>query len=252
VFTSEERDRVRDRVFELARADERVTGGAITGSGSVGADDRWSDVDTAFGLAAGVDREAVLADWTDVLDQELDVVHRFDLRHGPTIYRVYLLSSGLELDISVTPAAEFGAQGPNFRLEFGQGAELPPAAAPDVDSLIGWGWIYAFYARAGIERGRPWVAEFGIGGVRDQGLALACVRKGLPAAYARGADRLDPALTRPWEETLVRSLEPSELRRALAVAAVELVREIGAVRPALAGRLAELLPVRRSPSTPRG
>ena len=31
--------------------------------------------------------------------------------------------------------------------------------APDVDALIGWGWIYVLNARAAIERGRPWQAE---------------------------------------------------------------------------------------------
>src|SRR6266513_1218401 len=111
MFTPEERARVRERVFELAREDERITGGALTGSGSTGAEDAWSDIDTAFGFSEGADREEIMHDWTDALERELDIAHVFDLPHGPTLYRVLLLSNGLEVDYSLTPAAEFGSRG---------------------------------------------------------------------------------------------------------------------------------------------
>ena len=48
------------------------------------------------------------------------MLHHWDLRSGPTVYRVFLLPGGLELDVAVTPAAEFGAHGPKFRLLFGE------------------------------------------------------------------------------------------------------------------------------------
>ena len=80
MFTPEERDRVRRQVLDLARADARITGGALTGSAAAGMDDRWSDVDLAFGLADGVDPEHVLDDWTEALEREFGVVHRWDLR----------------------------------------------------------------------------------------------------------------------------------------------------------------------------
>jgi hypothetical protein len=232
---------VRERVFEIARADDRISGGAITGSRSVGAEDRWSDVDTAFGFVAGTAPEAILRDWTEELERELDIVHQFDLRRAQTIYRVFLLASSLELDISLTPEPEFGARGPNFERVFGTSAEHLHPSPPDVDGLIGWGWIYVLNSRAAIERDRPWQAAHYIACVRDQALALASARHDLPAAYARGVDRLDATVTAPWEETLVRSLDPNELRRALSVAAREFVREVGEARPALAERLREPL-----------
>ena len=49
MFTIEQRDNVRDRVLEMARADPRVTGGALTGSMAIGAEDEWSDIDVTFG-----------------------------------------------------------------------------------------------------------------------------------------------------------------------------------------------------------
>jgi hypothetical protein len=46
MFTAGYRDQIRYRVLELARADPRVTGGALTGSMAHGGGDEWSDIDT--------------------------------------------------------------------------------------------------------------------------------------------------------------------------------------------------------------
>jgi hypothetical protein len=44
VFSVEDRQRVHDRVLELAAADDRVVAGAVVGSLADGGD-RWSDLD---------------------------------------------------------------------------------------------------------------------------------------------------------------------------------------------------------------
>src|SRR5919202_135422 len=201
MFTAEERERVRGRVLEIARDDERITGGAITGSVTIGAEDRWSDIDTAFGFADGVDPVTVLDEWTALLDREFTIVHNFDLRHGPTLYRVSLFPSTLQLDISLTPAAEFGARGPNFRLVFGEGGECPPSSRPTAAELSGYGWMYAVSARAAIARGKLWQAVNFVENVRNYGLTLAALRHDLPTSYARGAHLLPAEATEPWRES---------------------------------------------------
>lgn len=228
-------------MFAVARADARASGGALTGSAVVGAEDRWSDVDTSFGIADGTDPEAVLADWTAKLDDELGVLHHWDLRHGPTIYRVLLMPGGLELNIAVTPAAEFGARGPKFRLLFGESVEHLPESSPDVEELIGFGWLWVLNSRTTIGRGKLWQAAYMVGALRDQALALACVRHGEPFGYGRGVDSLPPALLEPYEQTLIRSLDPDELRRALAAATELFLGEVAEAEPALADRLREPL-----------
>jgi len=241
LFTPDERESVRERVFELARADARVSGGALTGSAVAGAEDRWSDVDTSFGIADGVDPEAVLADWTAQLERDPGVVHHWDLHHKGTIYRVLLMPGGLELNIAVTPAAEFGARGPKFRLLFGESVEHPPAPAPDTDELIGYGWLYVVNTRTAIGRGRLWQAEHYVSAVRDHALDLACVRHGEPHGYGRGFDRLPPEVLAPYEQALIRSVEPGEVRRALAVSTELFLGEVEAAEPELAERLREPL-----------
>ena len=237
MFTTEYRDHVRDRVLDLARSDPRVTAGALTGSTTVGAEDDWSDVDVAFGIADGIRPDAVLQDWTEVLDRGFSVLDHFDLRSGSTVYRVFLLPSGLEVDVAVTPEQDFGARGPRFRILFGPTRQLEAAPQPAAQDLIGLGWHHVLHARACIERGKPWQAEYWISGVRDHVLALACLRLGEDAVFGRGLDRLPAAVTDPLAEALVRSLDEPELRRALAVATACLIGEREAWDPALCARL---------------
>jgi len=241
MFTIEFRDYVRHRVLELARTDSRVTGGALTGSTALGSGDKWSDVDVAFGIADAHSLETVLDDWTRVLDQEFSVVNHFDLRVGKRIYRVFLLPSGLEVDVSVMPAEEFGAYGPEFRALFGTAHQLETMPQPDATYLIGFGWLHVFHARAAIERNQPWKAEYWISGVRDQVIAMACLRLGENAIYGRGVDRLPAAVTGPFAGALVRSLDVKELRRALAVGTMCLIAELEKWDQQLSARLSPLL-----------
>lgn len=71
-------------------------------------------------------------------------------------------------------------------------------------------------------------------------LALACLRLGYTATYAKGADLL-PELTESLEATLVPSLVDVELRRALAAAARALLVELERTDAALAARLRPVL-----------
>ena len=81
--------------------------------------------------------------------------------------------------LSFTPASEFGALGPKFKLLFGAAVQRPHPERPTAHHLFGLGVHHAVRARFCIERGRPWQAQYWIGGVRDQALLLACLRRGL-------------------------------------------------------------------------
>ena len=246
VFSVQERERARGWLLERAQADARVVAGALVGAEAHGSADRWSDVDLTFGLADGASVDEVLAEWTKDLAGELDALDLFDVQVGSTVYRVFLLPGNLQVDLSFTPAAEFGARGPKFRLLFGTAVQHP-AGRPDgafepgtARHLFGLGVHHAVRARFCIERGRPWQAEHWISGTRDQALALACRRCGLQSAYGRGFDQLPAELLAQLEPALVGSLERGELLRALGAAIEALLREAEETR-ALADRLAPQL-----------
>jgi hypothetical protein len=257
MFTVEQRDALSERVLRLAEEDERVVAGAAVGSLAVDGGDRFSDVDLTFGIADHVQVVDVLDDWARTLFDELDAVQLAGLERGPTTYRVFLLPDVLQLDLSMTPAAQFRPAGPRFRLLFGETAAgefetpTPPVAGdlflptpPVAGDIFGWGVIYALYARVCIERGRIWQAEHYVGAVRDHALSLACLRQGRPAVQARGYDDLSAETLARFEDAHVGAVEPGALRAALAASVLALMREGAEARllhaHVIAERLAEL------------
>jgi predicted nucleotidyltransferase len=241
MFTAQQREQVRQRILELAQSDPRVIAGALTGSLAFGSGDEWSDIDVAFGIKEGIRLEAVLEDWTAVFEREWGVLDHFDLPFGWSVYRVFLLPSGLQVDVAATPAEHFGARGPNFRALFGPTQPAAAAPQPSASSLIGLSWLYVLHAHASIERHRLWQAEYWISGIREHVLELACLRLGENARERRGVERLPSAVTDALGETLVRTLDESELRRALAAATSCLISELEAWDPSLCARLSPLL-----------
>jgi hypothetical protein len=79
-----------------------------TGSAALGREGRWSDIDLALCVVRRRHRAQVVADWTDVMYGEHGAVHHLDVSHGETVYRVFLLLSTLQVDISFRSPAEFG------------------------------------------------------------------------------------------------------------------------------------------------
>src|SRR5690242_15053305 len=100
MFSIEGRDRVRDRMLNLASSDPRVVAGAVVGSLALHEGDRWSDLDLAFAVVDDVPVLDILRDWTSTLVNELDAVELFDLAAGASIYRVFLLPGSLQFDLS--------------------------------------------------------------------------------------------------------------------------------------------------------
>lgn len=226
MFTADYRDRVRRRLLEIARSDSRIESGAAVGGSALPETERWSDIDLAFGLTHGTSIDAVLADWTKVVEDEFGAVMLFDLRSRAWIYRVFLFPGALQVDLSFAPGADFGPRGPRFSLLFGTAAaeaDKAPPASPQ--HLFGLGVHHAVRARICTERGKFWQAEYWISDLRDQALGLACLTRGLAPEHGRGFDELPLEIRDHAASALVRSLDRSELERALSTSIGLLLRE---------------------------
>ena len=230
MFSIRERDSIRERVLQMAAADQRVVSGAVVGSLALEEGDRWSDLDLTFAVADNLSIQEVLEDWTSNLVEEFKAVPLFDLPSGASLYRVFLLPGCLQFDLSFTPACHFGATGPKFKLLFGSAVEKPYNPPPSAQELFGYAVHHALRARFCIERGRLWQAEYWISGLRDNALSLACRRRGLPALHGRGFDTLPTEVGDAFRPALVRSLERGELLRALACAIKGLLSEADEVQ----------------------
>ncbi len=225
VFTVDERNRIRDRILEVAHSDDRIVAGAVVGSLATDEGDRWSDLDLTFGVTPEDETLDVLEGLTTPLAREFGAVPLFDLPHRETMFRVLLLQGCLQVDLSVTPASSFGPNGPKFRILFGNYTENPAIPAPSAAHLLGYAAHHATQARFCIERSRFWQAEYWLSAARDYALSLACLQRNLSPHYGRGFDQLPAEIRARAQDALVRSLDRPELLRALASVVNGLLQE---------------------------
>jgi hypothetical protein len=226
MFSSEYREQLRADLLRRGERDKRISGVAITGSAAVGKEDDWSDIDLAFGVRDGVEVEAVLSDWTAHMYEREQAVDHLDVRAGAWIYRVFVVTSTLQVDLAFVPESEFRALAPSFQLVSGKAHEAVHVPAPDAGGVIRYAWLYALHVRSCIARAKYWQAEFMISGMRDQVLTLACLRHGLPAVHGRGLDELPLDLRSSFEDTLVRQMVGPEMMRAFQAVTRSLLQEM--------------------------
>src|SRR5437764_14851480 len=239
MFTGEERERLRNDLIAAARADDRISGAAVTGSAALDAEDTWSDIDLAFAVQSEPDQ--VIAEWTNRMYREHRAVHHMDVILGRTVFRVFLLENTLQVDLAFWSEGEFGATTPKFRLLFGKANEQEHMETRDARHLADLAWLDAFHGRSSIARGRGWQAEYMISTVRDHVLALMCLRHGLPSIEGRGLDQLPAEVISGMRETLVRRLDKDELDVAFRAVMDALITEIGILDVELADRLTPIL-----------
>ena len=241
MFSTRERDDLRDRLVAAARDDDRITAAALVGSRARDAEDAWSDIDLALRLSDGLDSDGVAGDWTTRMYESAGAVDHLDVWSGTTLFRVFLLDSSLQVDLSFWASKTFAALGSSFRLLFGEANDPQPPRASAPGTLVGMGWLYALHARSSIARGRTLQALYMINCMRDQVVALACLRHDLPAHEGRGVDDLPVGLRVSLAGTLVHGLHRSELRRAFAASVSALLEEAQQVDADRERRLRETL-----------
>ena len=228
---------MREDLIAAARADARITGVALTGSASVGREDRWSDIDLAFGIGEASQLEPAVAEYTTRMYERHGAVHQVDVRRETWLYRVFLLENSLQVDLAFAPQADFGARASTFRLLFGTAASPRHLQAPPSEELIGYAWLYALHVRSAIARGKLWQAEYMVSASRDHVLAAACRRHELPASEGRGMDLLPDAVVRPFRGALVTRVDAPEIVRAFGVVVRCLLEEARETDARLAARL---------------
>jgi hypothetical protein len=238
MYGPDDRKRIRESIIDFARADERITGGAITGSAASDREDYWSDIDLAFGVSLTADFVETVSDFSRLMYESHNAIHHMDVKSGVWVYRVFLLSNSLQVDLAFAPDGQFGALAQSFRMVFGASTQLAPTPKRDAEELVGWGWLYALHVRSSLARKRYWQAEYMISGMRNQLLALACRRYGLPEGEGRGLDDLPLQVTAALSEALVGSLDAERLSRAFIVSIEALICETAHVDRALGERLA--------------
>ena len=238
MFTPLERKELRESLIEAARNDALLVGAALVGSAATGREDAWSDIDLALQVSGDAEPSEVADRWTAQFYAQHGAVHHVDLVADGVLYRVFLLKSSLQVDVSFWPEGQFRATEPGFKLLFGSPRPATSAGAMDAANAIGVAWLYALHARSAIARDRTWQAIMMLDLLRDQILALGCLSRGLNPHHGREADRLPSDLLDALTEARARSTEASELARSNAALLQLLTDEIGLHDTDLARRMA--------------
>jgi len=241
MFTAAEREALRDSLVQRAQADPDVIAAAILGSAASGLEDRWSDIDLALRLRPEADQDQVVDRWTAAVFADHGAVHRLDVTAAGALYRVFLLDSSLQLDLSFWPAEQFRPHGPAFRLLFGEALPAAEPSAADPERIIGLAWLYGLHVRSAIARGRTWQAVLMLDQLRDHVLQLACLRHGLNPYQGREADQLPTELLTALAEARADSVQDAELRRSGTALLGCLAREVADYDHRLASRLDPVL-----------
>ena len=226
MFTPDDREQLRAALVSAAETDPNLSGAAHLGSAATSCLDAWSDIDLALCVASHASLKDVVSTWTARMYTCHNAITHCDVQRGGTLYRVFLLKSTLQVDLSFWRATEFRASGPKFKLIFGSANE--PASAPSVSvaSSVGMAWLYALHVRSSLARGRLLQAEYMLSGMRDEMLALACVRFGVTASQGRGFDDLPDKEKNDLVSCYPCSITKAELRRAFEATMKALLSEI--------------------------
>ena len=241
MFSQEEREQIRAQLVRVAQEDPRISGAAHLGSAAADRLDEWSDIDLALCISPEADLKEVISGWTRHLYEHHDAVTHCDVKRGETLYRVFLLRSTLQVDVSFWLARDFRAFGPRFKLIFGIPNEPLPSPNPEAAELIGLAWLYALHVRSSILRHRMLQAEYMLSAVRDHVLGLACLRNSLPSRDGRGFDDLGSDHRTAILDCYPKSLDAEELSRAFHNTTQVLLSEIRVIDPEQANSIEPLL-----------
>jgi predicted nucleotidyltransferase len=228
VFAVVDRETLRERLIEAGRVDPRVSAVALLGSAARGEEDRWSDIDLALRLEPGTDPAGVADAWTLLVAETEPVVDQLDIRAAGAFYRVLLLSSTLQVDLSFWPHDQTLAGGAPVKVLLGEVEVAPVAPADDDESVrdVRMAWLYALHVRAALRRGRAWQALWMLEGIRNLLVGLYCRRLGLPENEGRGVDRLPPPILVGLASTVPVNVDTTCVSRCFASCVELLVAEV--------------------------
>lgn len=244
LFTIDERTDIRDELIAQARSDSQVIGAALVGSAARGREDRWSDIDLALQLAPDAGAAEAAERWTKLIMDRHPVADTMDM-FGPdnTLFRVILLESSLQIDLSFWSHHAFRATAEGFQLIFGTPGAPTGFVGPSAERLIHMGWLYALHVRSAVARCRTWQAIMMLDDLRNQLVGLISLRNGLPAYHGRGVDDLPPESIARLEKSRARSTSSVELTRSARELLQLYVNEIGLHDHAKADTLARVVAI---------
>lgn len=243
LFSAEDRQQVLDAMVALLRADARVAGAILVGSGAYGFRDRFSDIDLCVVVTDAEDVFPAFREFGAAIARQLPILQQRESPRGNNSYlHIVLLENYLECDIGFVALDNLRATRKHWQVIYDHSAQLEPlmaaswaeTAAPAsvrerYQPLLHDSWYYIIHAAVAVRRHEPWRALTMLEDIRRHTIDLRGIRDGYETKMGREVDVLPASFLNRLTASLPTSLDGQEILRALGVA-VELfyneVREL--------------------------
>jgi hypothetical protein len=225
------RQEVLDRVLRALAQDTRLAGTIVVGSGAVGFEDRYSDIDLCAVVDDGEDALAVFRDWRARFESLLPIVHCAEVIYGRGSYLWGLLLEGLlELDAGFVDFDNLAARRPRWTVVFDRSGRVESIMRSSsaesaeeqlrqrylrrLDSV----WHFIVHVVVAVKRAQPWRALHYLETLRNRTIELAGLRWQLDTGRFRQVDKMPPEFLSVMESTLVAAPDAKAIVRALGAA----------------------------------
>ena len=236
-YSLEYRQATLDRALDALEADERITGVIIVGSGAVGFDDDYSDIDLCI-VCPDDATQAIYEDWGERFEKLLPVIGCSPVTYGPHSHLYALLLDGfLEFDAGFIGIGSLAAKRERWKVAFDRSGKIGEIMArswesgPNLD--LTWEylrrvegiWHHILHVGSALRRGQPWKALHYLETIRNRTIELAALRRGLDIGHFREIDRLPADLLDEMAKAMPARAEDVEIVRALECAIACFFRE---------------------------
>jgi len=230
-FSSEERADILNRILDALKTDDRIAGVLIVGSGAVGFDDDYSDIDLSVVVAEEDNVHPVFCKYREIFEKLLSIIGHFEVVYGNYSYlHGFFTDSFLELDIGFVCLSELVAKRGRWKVAFDRSSKIEEImqsswknkAPQDIKAIylrrINSIWHYIIHVVVALKRNQQWKALHYLEGIRNQTIELAGLHKGLVTDNFRQVDQMPKDFLSGLQQTLVICLDANEIMRALRIA----------------------------------
>jgi predicted nucleotidyltransferase len=226
IYDTKYRENVLKGFTKALKGDKRVIGAILVGSGAIGFNDRYSDLDIAILINDETQIEKIYTDWWETVPKLFPVIEAF--KEPPKHVLGFLLDRFLELDISFQGKTELFERRPNWKILFDRKGVIPglmvKRTKPPTDEQASQekrmrdSWYYITHAIISIQRNQLFKALFFIQYLRDETILMAGLSRGMATStlsYNRETDLLPLDVKTKLIDTYPNRIESTELLRVL-------------------------------------
>ncbi len=229
VYSAEERKGILDLIIDQAKADERIDGCILVGSGSYGFADQYSDIDICMVASNKIDIPGLSSDWKEKVKSLLPVFWYCKSERGPDILLDnFFLNNCLEINMCFLRHEDLEATKPNWKVVFDRTDSMDSKMSATwarnrarnnlrqyYEERIAAIWHYINHAFVASKRKRYWQALSDIEEIRNQTIKLHGLRKRLVTKRNRDVDKMDSDFLKEIEGTLVAEMRKGAINSAI-------------------------------------